>query len=83
MIRLTDLRNIGPASALMLNEVDINNIEDLRAIGAASAFMRVKFQFERHATLHLLWALEGALTDQDWRALDDATKNRLKREIGL
>jgi DNA transformation protein len=77
------LRNLGPASAQMLREVGIADEAQLRAVGAAAAFARVRFQFGRHATLHLLWALHGALNDVDWRALDAETKARLKREAGL
>jgi DNA transformation protein and related proteins len=80
--RLESLRNLGPQSAVMLREAGIASAEDLRAIGAAAAFARVKFLFPRHATLHLLWALHGALHDLDWRSLDDETKARLKREAG-
>jgi hypothetical protein len=45
--------------------------------------MRVKFLFPRHATLHLLWALHGAIHNMDWRAADGATKARLKQEAML
>jgi DNA transformation protein and related proteins len=80
---LSGLRNLGPASARMLTEAGIETAEELQALGAAKAFMRVKFVFGRHATLHLLWALHGALAGEDWRALSPETRERLKREAGL
>jgi DNA transformation protein len=82
-LSLERLRNIGPASAKMLREAGITSEAELRASGAAAAFAQVKFLFPRHATLHLLWALHGALADLDWRALDAETKLRLEREAGL
>jgi DNA transformation protein and related proteins len=82
-VSLETLRNIGPASAVMLREAGITSEDKLRELGAAAAFVQVKFLYPRHTTLHLLWALHGALEGIDWRALDAADKARLKREAGL
>jgi DNA transformation protein and related proteins len=76
--RLEQLRNIGPQSAFMLREAGIADEAALREAGAAAAFASVRFQFPRQATLHLLWALHGALNDKDWRNLNAEEKRALR-----
>ena len=60
------LRNIGKNSQEMLAAAGIDTEDQLRAKGSAAAFVAV-----RHAgftpTLNLLWAIEGALTNRDWK----------------
>lgn len=75
---LTHLRNLGPKTAAMLREVGIETVDDLRALGAEEAWHRLRFRFGRHVTMIALYALEGALTGQDWRHLPDARRAELK-----
>jgi DNA transformation protein len=60
----------------MLASAGINTAEDLRAIGAVSAFLAVK-KAGLPISLNLLWALEGALTDQHWKDIAKAERTRL------
>jgi DNA transformation protein len=62
------LPNLGPASAAMLAEAGIASPEALRALGAVEAYRRVRARNPR-ASLNLLWALEGALTQRSWQAV--------------
>ena len=68
------LRNLGEASEKMLAAAGITTEAELRCKGAAAAFVAVK-----HAgckpSVNLLWALEGALTNRDWK--DVAKTDRL------
>lgn len=75
---LTNLKNIGPASARQLREVGIDNAAALRKIGALSAYRRLKHAFPRQVTLVMLYALEGALRDCHWNRLPAGVKDRLK-----
>ncbi|MFC1748258.1 TfoX/Sxy family protein [Pseudomonadota bacterium] len=68
------LRNLGKASASMLKKAGITTEEQLQNIGAARAYVTVK-QTGCSPSLNLLWALEGALTDRDWKVV--AKDNRL------
>ena len=70
--RLSDLRNLGPRSIAMLETIGIRTHAELARYGAIDAFIALK-NANQAATLNLLWALEGALTDRDWRqvARDD------------
>lgn len=77
------MRNLGAASALMLAEIDVHNEDDLRQMGAVVAYTRVKFQMPERASILLLYAMEAALHDCDWRSLDSETKARLKSQAGV
>lgn len=60
------LRNIGPKSWRMLEAAGIRSADQLRLMGAIAAYIKVK-ETGGTATLNLLWALEGALTNRDWK----------------
>jgi len=74
------LRNIGPKSATLLRAAGIDSAENLREIGAAAAYRRLKFVEPRRVSLNMLWALQGALTDRDWRDIPPAEKARLQAD---
>ena len=71
---LAALPNLGPASAAMLARAGIASPEALQALGAVEAYLRVRMH-SPHASLNLLWALEGALTQRPWQAV--AREDRL------
>lgn len=74
------LRNIGPVSAKWLETVGVHDLEDLQALGAVETFLRVRDAgFE--ASLHLLWALQGALMDIHWADIPPKIKDELKDAI--
>jgi hypothetical protein len=79
---LTSLKNIGPASARQLREVDIADAAALRKLGAVAAYRRLKHAFPRQVSLLMLYALEGALRDCHWNQLPPGVKERLKCESG-
>ena len=68
------MRNLGPRSREMLAKAGIVSDEQLKALGAVAAFAAVKRAGGR-PSLNLLWALEGALTNRDWKEI--AKKDRL------
>jgi hypothetical protein len=70
------LRNLGPASAQLLQEAGIASVARLRRLGAVAAWQRVRARHPR-ASLNLLWALEGALTDRDWQEVARTERTRL------
>lgn len=78
--RIRDMRNLGPATERMLVEVDICSPEDLRRLGAVAAYRRLKFRFGRGVSLNALYALEGALSDRDWREIDRGLKELVDRK---
>ena len=79
--QIKDMRNLGPAMQRMLAEIDISTAADLEIVGAVEAYLRLKFVFDRRISLNALYAMEAALRDCDWRALDKTVKQRLKAQI--
>jgi DNA transformation protein len=65
------LRNLGPHSQKMLAAAGIKTESQLRAKRAAAAFVAVK-RAGCTPSLNLLWAIEGTLTERDWK---DVAKN--------
>jgi DNA transformation protein len=67
------LRNLGQASSAMLLKAGIHSVEQLRTMGSVAAYMTVKNAGES-PSLNLLWAIEGALTDRDWKEVSKADR---------
>jgi predicted flap endonuclease-1-like 5' DNA nuclease len=76
----TPLANIGPVSKRMLAAAGITSLETLRRLGAVEAYRRVRSHDPR-ASLNLLWALEGAVTNRPWE--DVARNDRLSLLLQL
>ena len=77
---IENLRNLGPASAAWLAEVGIHTEAELQRFGPALAYRLVK-QRQPEASLNLLWAIQGALTDTDWRETSEAMKRQLRKQV--
>jgi DNA transformation protein len=63
---ISKLRNLGQHSQEMLAVAGIMTESQLRKMGSAAAFVAVK-RVGCTPSLNLLWAIEGALTDRDWK----------------
>ena len=46
-------------------------------------YRRLKFAFPRETSVIALMALEGALSDRDWRRLDPDRLAQIRREAGV
>lgn len=79
--RIIELRGLGPTSEKLLARIDIYDEEQLRALGATEAFARIRMTSEFGVGLNLLYALEGALTGQDWRKLSPEQKQSLRNQL--
>lgn len=71
------LQNLGPVSTAWLKAVSIHTREDLERIGVEGAFELV-FAHGFNASLNLIYALEGAITDTYWREIPEERKKRLR-----
>lgn len=76
LAELARLTGLGPKSAAMLAAANIRNVAELRAMGSVAAFHAVK-KVDARASLNLLWALEGALTEQSWKLVAKEERTRL------
>jgi hypothetical protein len=77
------MRNLGPASAGMLRAIGVHTADDLAGLGALTAFTRVRDEAGHRPSLNLLWAMEAALLDIDWRDLPPALMERRRHQLGL
>ena len=80
---ITEMHSLGPVTAKRLAEIGVVTPDQLRALGAVEAFRQLRFRFGRDVTVNTLYGLHAAVADCHWRAVDQATKDRLKREAGL
>ncbi|HEX5689463.1 MAG TPA: TfoX/Sxy family DNA transformation protein [Roseiflexaceae bacterium] len=76
------MKNIGPTSQRWLAEIGIYSINDLRQAGSILTYKMLKERYPKKISLNLLWGLEGALRDIDWRELTEADKDELKQRLG-
>ena len=77
MSELTAMENIGKEMARKLEAVGIESPEKLMEIGSKQAFFRLKETFPNVCLVHL-YALEGAITGQEYNRLPEETKKDLK-----
>lgn len=77
MSELTAMENIGKEMARKLTAVGIDSPEKLMEIGSKQAFFRLKETFPNVCLVHL-YALEGAITGQEYNRLPEETKKGLK-----
>jgi hypothetical protein len=62
-------------------EVGVDSAEALRQRGYLSTYLAIKARHPRHMNRMGLYALYGALTDQDCMRLPDAIKRALEEEL--
>ena len=70
------MRNIGKVSRTWLRAIELHTLDDLKRSGSVAAYRMIK-SMQPKATLNLLWALEGAILDIDWREIPDRRKREL------
>lgn len=75
-----NLIGIGGTSAAWLHAAGIHTRSDLERRGAARAYLEVR-KAGSGPTRNLLWALQGAIMDLDWRLVPDAVKEQIDIEV--
>lgn len=76
----SDLPGLGPKSLAMLAAAGLHGRADLERLGAVRAYLKVRAAGQ-NASLNLLWAMEGALSGQDWRVVARDERTRLLLEL--
>lgn len=77
---LSSLRNLGTRSEQWLNEIGVFTRADLERIGSVETY-RILKEKGYPVSLNLVWGIEGALADIDWRELSDELKADLRQQI--
>jgi DNA transformation protein len=75
------IKNIGPKSRQWLAEVGIYTINDLSRAGSITTYRILKERYPKRVSLNLLWGLEAAIRDMDWRELTETDKQELKVKL--
>jgi hypothetical protein len=81
VLRVRDGRELGAHAARWLAVAGIHTLDDLAATGPVTAYRRLCDAKIPGLTLKMLWAMEGALTYQDWRTVPTGSKARLLAEL--
>ena len=79
--RRSGMKNIGPVSRKWLAEVGIYTVEELRTAGSIPTYLMLKEMYPESVSLNLLWGLEAAIRDIDWRDLTETDKDELKKKL--
>ena len=75
------MKNLGPKSRQWLAEIGIYTIKDLRNAGSITTYKMLKEMYPEKVSLNLLWGLEAAIRDIDWRELTEIDKEELKQKL--
>lgn len=73
--------NLGPVSKKWLSEIGIDTTDQLKQVGSIPAYKQIKEMYPDRVSLNLLWGLEAAVRDIDWRDLSDKDKAKLKEQL--
>lgn len=78
---IIELKNLGPKSVQYLAEIGVTDEAGLRALGPVEAFLRMS-QLSPHLRNRMaLYAIYGALSDQNCIYLPQETKDWLEEEL--
>ena len=74
------MRNIGP-HAKLLADIGIHTLHDLQQQGVLPTYRMLKARRPDRTSLNMLWALQGAVMDIDWRELPGPCKTALRQQL--
>ncbi len=77
---ISRLKNLGGKTEEWLNDIGIYTREALESIGSVEIY-RILKQRGYNVTLNLIYGIEGALADIDWRDLSQEQKAELRAAI--
>lgn len=80
MSQLSNLKNIGKETAIWLEEIGIQNLEDIEDLGVIDVYLRLK---EKRPDVNrtALWALQGALVNLAYNRLPQEMKDDLLKQL--
>ncbi len=80
-MRLSELKNIGGVSVRWLREVGVDSVERLAEEDVFELWVKIKKLHPKEVSMNLLWALEGAMLDLDWKDLPPKRKKELEGKL--
>jgi hypothetical protein len=76
--QLAALPSLGLVSAQMLIDAGIRDARTLRKLGTMACYRRLRFHFGKRVTVNFAYALECAIRDLHWRALEPERQAEIK-----
>lgn len=73
------MKNLGKVTQELLAEIGIMTFEQIQELGAIEVYKRMKRAYPKWTSLNLLWGLEGALNDMNWRDITPERKAEFKK----
>lgn len=81
IVKLRDLKGLGPKSESCLNEIGIHTVAELKHLGAVKTFIALENKGTNKPSLNFLYALVGAIENRDWREVAKTERERLIMEL--
>lgn len=75
------MKNLGPKSAEWLASIGIFSLEDVAKLGVIETYKRVKAAYPEKVSLNMLYGLQAALMNINWKDLPLDIKEDLKRQV--
>jgi DNA transformation protein and related proteins len=75
------MKNLGPKSTEWLTSIGIFTIEDVEKIGVVETYKRVKAAYPEKVSLNMLYGLQAAVMNINWKDLPLDIKEDLKRQV--
>ena len=75
------MKNLGPKSSEWLASVGIHTLEDVAKIGVVETYKLVKAAYPEKVSLNMLYGLQAALMDINWKDLPPDIKESLKKQV--
>ena len=77
---MTPMRNLGPVSQRRLASIGVTDLAEIRRRGAVPIYLELLASGQA-VSRNLLWALQGAILDCDWRDLSPAQRQQLINQL--
>ncbi|MFN3491378.1 MAG: TfoX/Sxy family DNA transformation protein [Anaerolineales bacterium] len=74
------MKNLGPKSTEWLASIGIYTLEDVAKIGVVETYKQVKAAYPEKVSLNMLYGLQAALMNINWKDLPLDIKEDLKRQ---
>jgi len=80
-MKLEQLPGLGPKSIAALNQIGLYTLDDLKLLGSVKTYLKLKQNPQSRLSLNMLYALQGAIEQRDWRQIAATQKSVLLMEL--
>ena len=80
-MKISQCRNLGPKTEEQFEAMGVHNFEQLEAMGWEEVITIYSSYYPDLMNLNLVYAVIGAIYDQDWRNIDPQLKKQARQFI--